>query len=234
MDDFLGVTPTWLIEGVAEYVSLFQIKVGKVRTDIKKEALKQATQYRTIAKKSDFEEIVSLSHREWQAGGKENLNYENFPAGLATGETVPSYYFNSMLLVYYLFEEEKQGLSKHLTRYMLAKMAHSKRAFDKLGKLEEKMAEYQTKFTTYQTEIKEFLKNPEVQTITNSDGSTSFSYPEELTPPSPPEPPEGFDKIQETLNIFGHNDLLTRPDQTMQDLLNGAREYLITEELLPR
>lgn len=102
MHDYLGFLPTWLIEGMAEYVELLPYRAGIFRADSHKTAMK-----------STVDEWVKRGHAPMipSVQAHMNMNREGWGAETYEAEKMREMYRRSILLVYFFshLDGDKKG-----------------------------------------------------------------------------------------------------------------------------
>lgn len=173
MQDYLGLMPTWIIEGTAEYTESIPYNAGKFQASKHESGLKEYVKHRaetenmTLSQFRPLDEHMKMSRDEWQKIA-EDPNEQHRP--------MRQLYFQSYVMVYYFCHLDGDGKGTRFLRY-----------FDAMAEQRSKWAEYSVKLAAYRKEMEEFFKLPGVKKLDNG----RFSYPNTLTPPARPERPGG-------------------------------------------
>ena len=166
MHDYLQHLPTWVIEGTAEYTEMLPYNGGKFRVSGAESGLKEYLENfgrRGLAPSlPDLASFIRMTRDSWQAK--------------AAAGRMPQLYQQSAILVYFFNHLDGDGKGLSFMKYMDAKRAQIA-----------KWKDYFKAVEVYRKQMDEFFKLPGVKRL---DGGR-FSYAQGLTPPKPPEPPDG-------------------------------------------
>ncbi len=111
MHDYLGFLPTWLIEGMAEYVELLPYRAGVFRADAHKTAMKSTVDEWIKSGRPPM--IPSLEAHM-------SMNREGWGAETAEAEKMREMYRRSILLVYYFSHLDGDRTGARFLRFMEA------------------------------------------------------------------------------------------------------------------
>jgi hypothetical protein len=169
MHDYLQHLPTWVIEGTAEYTEMLPFNGGKFRVSGSESGLKEYltgfSQRGLAPSLPDLASFIRMSRDEWQSKA-------------ASGK-MPVLYQQSAVLVYFFNHLDGDGKGLSFMKYMDAKRAQIA-----------KWKQFDLAFVEYRKQMDEFFKQPGVQRLEGG----RFSFPRGLTPPKPPERPDGSDE----------------------------------------
>lgn len=208
MHDYLPFLPMWAVEGTAEFTEMMPYKSGTFRVGNHEKAVTEylgGSSRKISAKLPRLHELFRMTRSEW---GKQSDS-----GSARTGELTRQHelYQQSALLVYYFnFLDGELGKRGH--RWM--------RFMDAVRGETLKWQVYHRDFAVYLKQQDEFLKLPGVKRI---DGGR-IEYPSNLTPPLPPQSPEGVDRDYSEQTPFKHLGLL----------LDGRTEAEVEHEMLSR
>jgi hypothetical protein len=173
MQDYLALLPIWIIEGTAEYTESLPYNAGKFQASKHESGLKEYIRHRaetegmTLSQFRPAGDHMKMTRDEWDKIGQK-------PEG--QHRAMRQLYFQSYVMVYYFCHLDGDGKGTRFLKY-----------FDSLSGERARWAEYSLKLATYRKEMDAFFKLPGVKKL----GNDRFSYPENLTPPTPPDRPGG-------------------------------------------
>lgn len=177
MADTLPHLPIAVTEGIAEYISHIPLRQGAFRPGSVLEIIRKTSEKRKPLK---FETLLQMTASEWSGTAPTVRLPEGtkFLPPRADLEQKSEQYHASLLLAYHLMHGLDDGEPERLRELIY-------RAQAKTIKREALIEDYEKKFAVYRSEIKEFLKHPEV----TDTGDGKYSYPSNLTPPQAPDAP---------------------------------------------
>ncbi len=188
MHDVLDLLPMWFTEGSAEYTACIPYLGGnfsppKVREGVLRRFspvyLPGTTNTRTPVPLLAFDELLTINKRQWHEYGisgtvTPGAGPQTMPVGRADGTRMESLYSTSLLLTYYFMNLEGDRKGTRLLQYLEA-----------VRKEQPRWNAWREEVFRYLTAREDFMKKPGVKAL--PDGT--FTYPNYLTPPQPPEAP---------------------------------------------
>ncbi len=231
MDDYMFITPAWLLEGMAEYVSFFPLTHGKVnpREHLKRaqDAHLRVAQYerKSILRSGPApqpQDVFRLPLAEWQSGEYTNTQGES----IQNTDNIIPFYNRGFLICYYLLHSSQDSTNR-LRNYLHARRQAAPPLLEQMKQYQAEKDAYQIELRKYRGELLKLAREMNLRPqITPGQRRPTFEFPEGTELPPEPIAPQLPPALEQGIDGFSHLGLLYPPSWTEEQFFADMEKFL--------